>query len=69
VTEPQKVLVDAATDALRDAARDLRRRGWPVELLVEHVAVRDTFAVSLRFELPHIPTPIEAVEATEALAG
>jgi hypothetical protein len=45
---------------MRDAGRVLRERGWPVELIVDRVPERDSFAVSLRFELPHIPVPMEA---------
>jgi hypothetical protein len=60
MTEPQQILVTTATEALREAGRSLRERGWPMELIVDYVAVRDTYAVSLRFELPHIPRPIEA---------
>lgn len=60
MTEPQEILVKAATAAMRDAGRALRERGWPVELIVDAIPERDSFAVSLRFELPHIPIPIEA---------
>ena len=58
--EPREVLKNAALDVMREAGGELRRRGWPVELLVDYVAVKDTYAVSLRFELPPIPVPIEA---------
>lgn len=60
MTEPQQVLKDAALHAMREAATGLRERGWPVELLVDYVAIKDTYAVSLRFELPPIPVPMEA---------
>jgi hypothetical protein len=60
MTEPQDVLVKAATDVFRAYGSDLRKRGWPVEILVERIPERDTFAVSLRFELPHISVPIES---------
>lgn len=60
MTEPQEILVKAVTAAMRDAGRVLRERGWPVELIVDAIPERDSFAVSLRFELPHIPVPIEA---------
>jgi hypothetical protein len=53
-------LVRAATDAMREAARPLRERGWPVELLVDFNDERQTYSVSLRFELPSMPVPIEA---------
>jgi hypothetical protein len=60
MTEPQEVLKDAALAVMREAGAALRERGWPVELLVDYVAIKDTYAVSLRFELPPMPTPIEA---------
>ncbi len=64
MTEPQQILVRAVTDALREAGASLRKRGWPMELIVERVPERDTYSVSLRFELPAIPTPIEATQAS-----
>lgn len=60
MTEPQEVMVRAATDALREAGRALRERGWPCELIVDRVPQTDSYAVSLRIELPPIPIPIEA---------
>ncbi len=60
MTEPQQILVDRALDVLREAARPLRERGWPVELNVDAVPERDTFVVSLRFELPSMHIPVEA---------
>jgi hypothetical protein len=62
VTEPQQILVRAATDAMREAGRSLRERGWPMELIVDYIAERRTYAVSLRFELPSMPIPIESVQ-------
>jgi hypothetical protein len=59
VTEPQRALVDAAVDVLGAAAQSLRERGWPVELRVDHVPERFTYAVSLRFELPQVAIPSE----------
>jgi hypothetical protein len=58
--EPREILKNAALDVMREAGGELRRRGWPVELFVDYIAERQTYAVSLRFELPHIPVPIEA---------
>ena len=60
ITEPQAVLKDAAMDAMRQAATELRKRGWPIEMIVDYLPETRTFAVSLRFELPHIPIPVEA---------
>lgn len=64
MTEPQEVLKNAALDVMGEAGSELQRRGWPVELLVDYVAVKDTYAVSLRFELPHITIPIEPTAAS-----
>lgn len=61
--EPQEVLKDAALSVFREAGAELRKRGWPVELIVDYVAIKDTYAVSLRFELPPIPVPLEAQHA------
>jgi len=60
VCEPREVLKDAALDAMRNAGAELRKRGWPVELLVDYIAERQTYAVSLRIELPVIAIPMEA---------
>ena len=60
VIEPREVLKNAAVDVMREAGAELRKRGWPVELMVDYVAVKDTYEVSLRFELPPIPVPMEA---------
>ncbi len=65
MTEPQQVLVQAATDAMRECGRTLRERGWPVELIVDYLPERRSYAVSLRFELPHVPIPVEALEPLE----
>jgi hypothetical protein len=69
--EPEQVLLRAAQEAMGDAGRSLRRRGWPVEMIVDRIPQRDTFAVSLRFELPHIPVPLEALTpaTTEGVAS
>ena len=58
--EPREILRNAAMDVMREAGGELRKRGWPVELIVDYIAERDTYAVSLRFELPPIPVPVEA---------
>jgi len=34
-TEPVDILLHAATDALRNAGKPLRKRGWDAELLVQ----------------------------------
>lgn len=62
MTEPQEVLVTAALDVLRVGLSDLRARGWPMSLLVEAVPERDTYAVSLRFELPPMPCRLEPIQ-------
>jgi hypothetical protein len=59
-TEPQEVMRKAAMDALRASGMDLRQRGWPVEMIVDYVAERDAYVVSLRVALPSMPRPIEA---------
>jgi hypothetical protein len=59
MSDPQRVLIDAATAAMREAGRSLRERGWPMELLVEHIPETDGYAVCLRFEVPFIPRPME----------
>ena len=63
--EPQFVLFRAAFDALSGAGRGLRERGWPCEMVVDYVAARDTYAVSLRVELPVMRIPIEAKDEAE----
>lgn len=60
VVEPREVLKDAALDVMREAASGLRERGWPVELMVDYLPEKRTYVVSLRFEVPHIPIPVEA---------
>ena len=60
MTEPQQVLVQQATEALRKAGRSLRERGWPMELIVDYLPENQSYAVSLRYELPAMPIPIEA---------
>jgi len=57
--EPTEILRQAAMDAMRQAATELRKRGWPVEMIVDYLAERQSYAVSLRVELPFIPIPIE----------
>lgn len=59
MTDPQRVLLDAATDAMRQAGRGLREKGWPVELSIDAVPERQSFAVNLRFELPTMPVPVD----------
>ena len=59
MTEPQRALVDAAMEAMRQAGRGLREKGWPVGLSVDAVPERQSFAVNLRFELPPMPIPID----------
>lgn len=61
--EPREVLREAAVTAMRDAGMGLRKRGWAVELLVDWIQERQTYAVSLRYSLPHIPVPVEAEQA------
>ncbi len=58
--EPQLVLKDAVFDVIREAAEGLRKRGWAVELIVDYVAEKHTFAVSLRYELPSMLVPVES---------
>jgi hypothetical protein len=60
MSEPQQLMIRAATAALRDAGKVLRERGWPCELIVDRVPEIDSYAVSLRIELPRFPIPIEA---------
>ena len=60
MTRAQETMVRAVTDALRHAGTVVRADGWPAELIVDYVAERDTYAVSLRVEIPPLPTPIEA---------
>ena len=60
MTRAQETMVRAVTDALRDAGMRVRTDGWPAELIVDYVSERDTYAVSLRVEIPPMPTPIEA---------
>lgn len=58
--EPREILREAAMAALREAGADLRRRGWPCELIVDYVAETQTYAISLRIETPVMLIPIEA---------
>ena len=68
--EPLEIMREAAMTVLANAGRDLRERGWPVELIVDPVPERDTYAVSLRIELPSMPVPLEAMRLqSEAEAG
>jgi hypothetical protein len=60
LVEPREILRDAAVRAMRESGGDLRKRGWAVELIVDYVPERQTFAVSLRYELPSMPIPQEA---------
>ena len=61
--EPEKVLVEAALDALNPYVQELRRRGWDSELRVDleppNVAERRA-VVSLRVALPEFRVPVEA---------
>lgn len=60
MTRPQKVLVDAFLDDARKAVTELRRQGWPVETTIEHIPETRGYRVTLTFELPPVPIPVEA---------
>lgn len=62
MTGAQQTMLRAVQDALRRAGRDVREEGWPVEMLVDYVADRDTYAVLLRVELPPMPRPVDATD-------
>jgi hypothetical protein len=66
VIRPQKVLVDCFLDDARAAVRALREQGWPVEIRVDYVPESRGYTVALRFDLPNMPIPREALGGEDA---
>lgn len=60
MTRAQQMLIDSAMGDLRAVGYQLRKEGWPTELMVNYIAERDAYSVSLTIELPRLPEPIEA---------
>jgi hypothetical protein len=57
ITQPQRILLDAAMNALGDCGRKLREDGWDATLTVHTIP---TLHVALSVQINTGPTPVEA---------
>jgi hypothetical protein len=59
MSEPEQILVEAASQVLGEVGTALRKRGWAVELSADRNE-EGIYSVSLRYELPKMKIPVEA---------